>query len=160
PSSLIQLPSGSGGAILLQWPAPSDEGGTALVGYNVFRDGVFHEEIPLTDALVQYRDMLNVAANRSYTYVVYAVNTALTGRPSPSLVARSTNATVAALANVTIVEVRGGAVDIAWHPSPDSGGLPITAFKVTLTRGSVTVATYTGLETERTFRGLFASTPY
>ncbi|DBA01331.1 TPA: hypothetical protein N0F65_001836 [Lagenidium giganteum] len=159
PRFLTKLQTNSVGAILLQWTGPVDEGGTSLIGYKIYRDGDYLDDILLTDPVVTYRDESDIHADQEYEYAVAAVNSVLSGNQS-SLLVVSGHPTVAALGSIHASNIRGGSVDVQVTPSGDSGGVPITSYKISIARGTVIVGTYNGSEPGTTFTGLFALTQY
>lgn len=160
PKNLQQVPSTSGGAITLSWDPPDDAGGITLQSYDVYRNASLIISVEAMDGSTQFTDTDNIVASHIYYYEVFAVNSLVSGDRAASIYARSPAATSPQPPTASVVETRGGSVNVQWTPSPDSGGIPIQGYKVILTRSSTGVASYEGMLTGYVFKGLFADTEY
>lgn len=160
PTNLQQIPSTSGGSINLSWDPPDDTGGVTLQSYGVYRNASLVATIDAMDGRTEFTDMDNVEASQIYHYSVFAVNSLAPGIRSAVIYARSPTATRPQPPSVNVVETSGGFMNVEWMQSLDSGGIPVTGYKVVLTRNGTDVAVYEGMLTYHMFQGLFAVTEY
>jgi hypothetical protein len=163
PRNLRQSLSLSGGEIVLEWDAPLDEGGSVLIGYQIFRNNSLLQELASTSAVAtEFRDVANVSASTLYNYTIFSMSAALgAGGSGSTILVRSGNATRAQPPEIRLREVRGGYIDAEWVLSLDGGGLPFLGALVILVRGdSVVVESYEGPNLHRIFTGLLGNSYY
>lgn len=158
--NLKQVPSISGGVIILSWDSPDDTGGVAVQYYTIIRNGTWVENVASTGTRTYYTDSANISANQVYLYNVAAATSADSGKQLADIFAWSGIATVPSTPFVAIGDVRGGSVVVMWTPSADTGGLPLRYFSVHLLRNGVLFSSYTGLELSQQLYGLYADTDY
>lgn len=160
PKNVKQLPSASGGAVILSWEQPSDIGGALVQFYTVFRNGSWLDITADSTAQVIYVDTTTVVANSAYAYTVTASNMAGQGAATSELIARSGSATAPSAPTVAIAHIGGGSVTVLWSPPQDTGGTPIRHFEVVIFRGTIVVTHHNGTGTTHVFEGLIAQTEY
>lgn len=160
PRNLKQLPSTSGGAVVLSWEPPEDLGGVALQFYTVFRNGNWLDITADTAELVLYSDTVAVEAQTVYSYSVAASTTAGSGVLAPEIAARSGMATVPLDPSVAVVHVSGGSATLVWTEPQDTGGTPVRRFEVFMLRDMTIVSQYAGTDSMHVFQGLLAQTEY
>lgn len=133
------------GEIVLAWNAPQDTGGSSIIAYHIFRDGVLINTT--VDGNVHDYVDTGLADGTQYTYKIRAVNDEGAGL----------NATIAATTWGLPSKVTGltatagdGQVALSWT-APGDGGTSITAYKIFRdgvlihTAGVTTTYTDTGL---------------
>jgi fibronectin type 3 domain-containing protein len=139
PQANSRTPSG----FTLSWSAPSNSGGIALLGYRVYRDNGAGDSI---DVLLWNGDNQPTITNFAvtglfggitYRFTVTAINSAGEGPPSTPLSSAGgyiANATTLAR-NLNIVPLED-AISLTWSPPADTGGSPITGYKLVYDDGN------------------------
>ncbi|OWZ22856.1 hypothetical protein PHMEG_0002378 [Phytophthora megakarya] len=164
PSQPLQLAqsNSSGGSIGLTWQIPVDNGGVSILGYKLYRNGVWWADVGANGTTLSYLDEQNLAASQHYVYVVQATNSIGLGAMSANLDATTTQATPPNPPAQLEVVVLGGNLTATWVPAANSGGIPLTYYRLNVLVGS-NVAFSTNLTTSQltyTIFGLRASIPY
>ncbi|MBM9467339.1 fibronectin type III domain-containing protein [Nakamurella leprariae] len=134
PSRVTATQTGNGAATLT-WSPSSLPAGQTVTGYRVARDGVdstgygaFSTVVPATSRSFGFGRLV---VGRTYTLTVQAVTAAGTGTPATATVAVRAWTLPAGPTAVTVVPTGGSAATISWSPPTDSGGQPITGYRVT-----------------------------
>lgn len=160
PKNIQQLPSLSGGAIILSWDPPDDLGGTSLEFYIVSRNATSIAKIDSSDGTQKYIDMNAIQANQVYTYSVVAENSVLNGTTPALITVKSGPATTPLVPAISIVQLHSGFVEILCLASLDSGGLELQKFEGDLKSNGVVISSYEGLDKAIVFSGLFEHLKY
>lgn len=119
--------------VTLNWEPPADEGGTPVVGYNIYRgESQGSESFLITVALVTtYIDLL-VENGVTYWYYVTAIN--LDGESDPSNEVSATPGgeppTVPGPPRDLVATPGDGSVALTWSVPEDDGGRPITSYHI------------------------------
>ena len=133
PSAPLNFKASAGdGNVNLEWTEPSDEGGSLITNYNIYRGTTSGEKTLLKTVsnVLSYTDD-DVANNQRYYYQVSAVNSAGEGE-------RSDEASATLIPVVTVpsapqhlnADQGDEYVDLSWNPPSKDGGSPITEYKV------------------------------
>jgi titin len=110
------------GRLNLSWVAPSNDGGSTITGYKIFRDGV---EIG-TSNTTSYSD-LNLINGRNYNFTIVAVNNNGSGTQSSI---SDTPATFPG-APQNLIALKGNSqVRLSWNEPLDNGGASVTSYKI------------------------------
>jgi hypothetical protein len=120
----------SAGRIDVTWSAPSNNGGTAISSYRIYRgpDGA-SLSLRGTAAGLAFGDV-SLPAGTTFFYAVSAVNAAGEG-PLSAVVSATTPVPPAAPANVLAQPGSGiGQIRITWSPPPSNGGSPVTKYQI------------------------------
>jgi hypothetical protein len=144
--------TGSSSGVNLGWTVPSSDGGGAITGYNVYRDGTL-----LTTATGLSVLDSSAVKGTAYTYTVKAVNSA--GPGAASNAASAAAYTVPGAPTLTVT-ASGQDARLTWS-APDNGGSAITGYQVLrgtssgaevlLSTTSATSLTDTGLAAGQTY---------
>jgi len=124
--------TGGAGGIDLSWTAPTNNGGSAITGYKVYRGTASGTYGPLTTLgnVTTYRDT-GATPGTTYYYVVAAVNAIGEGAKSNerSAVASAANVPGAPQA-LAASAAKGKGITLAWQAPSSNGGLPITGYRI------------------------------
>ncbi len=150
------------GQVTVTWTAPDDDGGTAILGYEVTprrggEDGpTLVTSTAATSAVVP--DLVNGA---DYTFTVRARNGVGLG-PASSASAPVTPRTTPGAPTGVAGTAGDGQVALTWTAPASNGGAPITGYVVTPSRAGVPQApiTLTGAATSTTVTGLTNGSGY
>ncbi|ETM37615.1 hypothetical protein L914_15837 [Phytophthora nicotianae] len=129
PLNLAQT-SHSGGSIGLTWQTPLDSGGDTISGYKLFRNGTWRADIVADSATMTYLDDQGLAALQYYVYTIRATNSIGLGAVSEVLIASTASATVPSAPTRLDVFAKGGNLSATWSPAANSGGMPLTFFRL------------------------------
>jgi len=112
----------------LSWTAPSDNGGSLILGYNIWR-GASPTSLDLFDVTgtVTYTDLL-VGDGETWYYAVTAFNQAGDGAMS-DVMGNTTFSVPSAPLSVT-TQFGNGNVTVFWSAPLDDGGTPITGYVI------------------------------
>src|SRR5206468_1017012 len=140
PTGLVATPGN--GTVGLTWTPPVSDGGSPIVGYQIYRGASSGTEI-LLDAsdVASYTDGA-VVNGTTYWYQVTAVTNAGEGPPSTEQSATPTSIATVPGAPTGLVATPGNAqVGLAWTAPATDGGSPITAYTATASPGGATCST-------------------
>lgn len=132
------------GQMTLTWTAPSDNGGSAIIGYNIYRSLTPGGEgsVPIAAGVVQltFTDT-GLDSSTKYYYKVAAVNSIGPGQLS----GEASNTTLYVPPRPTNLDVTdgNGVVDLSWSASTSGDGSPLTykIYRYTASGQTVYVAT-------------------
>ena len=150
--------------VTVSWSAPISDGGSPITGYTVYRrigtTGSFSFLATTSGSVTTYTDT-NLTNGTAYWYQVSATN--IVGEGPQSTPATATPAAVPGSPTGLAATGSPGQVALSWTAPTDSGGSPITGYKIfrTTTAGSygpTPIATVTG--TSYTNTGLTNGTTY
>ena len=133
PSAPLNFKVSAGdGNVNLEWTEPSDDGGSLITNYNIYRGTTSGGETLLKTVsnVLSYTDA-HVTNNQIYYYQVSAVNSAGEGK-------RSDEASATLIPGVTVpsapqhlnADQGDEYVDLSWNPPSNDGGSPIMEYKV------------------------------
>ncbi len=140
PSTVPSIPqnlqaNAGNGYVNLTWNAPSSDGGSAITGYNIYRNGTIGIYNSTPAGQLWFNDT-NVINGVTYTYYVSAINgigegsnSTIDATPTTPLTIPSTPQNLQANAGI-------GYVNLTWNVPSDNGGSPITNY--TIYRGTIT----------------------
>jgi CSLREA domain-containing protein len=156
--------TGSTGSVALQWSAPSNDGGSAITGYNVYRATSSGNETLLASVANQtsYTDT-SVTNGTTYFYTVAAVNSVGTGAQSNELSATPGAASSAPGApSLTSASGSSGSVSLQWSVPASDGGSAITGYNVyrATSSGNETLLASVGNQTSYTDATVTNGTTY
>jgi len=116
------------GTVRLEWAYPADDGGSAVLGYRIYR-GTSKDNITLFfgTAGIPYLDT-TVINGQVYYYRVAAFNKVGVGAPSKDIVAQPGTPPTAPLD--LKVRTSGNKVVLSWKDPVWTGGLPVQGYKV------------------------------
>ena len=128
PPTLSSATPGNAQAILT-WTAPSNNGGSALTGYKIYRSTVSGGETLLTTlgSVLNYTDT-NLTNGQMYYYKVSAVN--VVGRRGVSNELSVTPATVPTAPTLNSPTPGNAQMVLSWSAPSSNGGTHITGYKV------------------------------
>lgn len=120
-------------SITLSWTAPSDNGGSAITGYQIYR-GTSSGNLQLVDTIdniLTYTDE-NLTAGVTYYYQVIAVNSAGSGSQSSesSLVAYAAPSAPSKLVAYNEMNGSSRVIYIQWTKPVSNGGQPVQYYKI------------------------------
>jgi chitodextrinase len=144
-------PSASGGnkSVSFSWTAPASNGGSAVAGYNVYRNDVY---IGAT-ASTSYSDT-GLSNNTAYNYKVSAYNSYKTSSTTTNVSATTLNVPGAPTSFTASAGI--GTSSLSWAAPTSNGGSAVTGY--TLYRGATQI--YTGTATSFSDTGLSLNTAY
>ncbi len=130
PTNLSATPGDS--QATLNWTAPSNDGGSAITSYNIYRGTSSGSEVEVQTGVsgTSYVDS-GLTNDVTYYYEVTAVNGVGEGPPSNEASATPTGsgATVPDAPALTAVPAKGKGIQLSWT-TPNDGGSPITGYYV------------------------------
>jgi len=132
----LQARAGNG-YVNLSWEVPSDNGGSVITGYRVYRNGTLIAIVPATQ--LWYNDT-KVENGVNYTYYVTVINSA--GESSPSNKVEATPRSVPSAPQNLRAKVGNSYVNLTWSAPADNGGAEITEYRVY--RNGTLIATVPG----------------
>ena len=127
----LNAPSAGDGQVVLTWSAPSDDGGSAITGYNIYRGISSDGEIILTTIgnVLTFTDT-GLTNGQTYYYKVSAVNGEGEGALSSERSATPMLLTVPSAPTLNTATASNGQVVLTWTSPSSIGGSPITGYKV------------------------------
>ena len=160
------LTSATGGnaQVVLDWTAPSNNGGSPIIGYNIFRGTTPGSETPLTSvgSILTFTDT-GLTNGTTYYYEIQAVNAVADSVASNELSATPTAPATAPGASVLTIATGGNAqVVLDWTAPSNNGGSPIIGYNILrgTTSRSETLLTSVGSILTFTDTGLTNGTTY
>lgn len=128
PRTIPDIPSGfsssfGNGWIYLSWNVPSDNGGASIIGYNIYKDGVFLIQITATN----YNDSA-VTNGIQYSYYITAENSE--GPSTQTSTEYVTPSTTPAAPDNLIAVYGDSKVDLSWDTPSDDGGFSIVEYRI------------------------------
>lgn len=138
PGAPTGLTATSGNAqVSLSWTAPSSNGGSAIIGYNVYRGTTAGGEastpiVTVSGSTTSYTNT-GLTNSQTYYYTVKAVNSV--GISATSNEASATPATVPGVPTLTASAISSSQINLSWT-TPANGGSPITGYRIDRAVGS------------------------
>jgi hypothetical protein len=138
PSNIHQI-GGSGGSVMLTWDAPKDSGGTAIVGYRVYRD---YRLLTPQPVYPPYLDCGNgLLASTQYLYNVAAVNASrLEGRLGSVLVVTPPVSAPQQVLSMSLVTGTISWLNVTVATGCDRGGSSAMSYQFLVVRDEVPIA--------------------
>lgn len=133
----------------LSWSAPSNNGGYPITGYRIeyrIGSGTYSDLVPTTGNTATTYSHTGVSAGQVYVYRVYAItsfgtsekpSTEATANPKP---ASSSSAPTAPPA-LTATATSATQINLSWSTPSNTGGYPITGYKIDYKKGSASYST-------------------
>ncbi|UCF07447.1 MAG: fibronectin type III domain-containing protein [Thermoplasmata archaeon] len=111
----------------LTWNPPASTGGSAIIQYNIHRNGSagIYDLVP--GSQLWYNDT-NVICGTTYTYTISALNSV--GEGSKSVEVSGTPVTVPQAPQNLRIITSDGVVILRWEPPADHGGSPVTNYVI------------------------------
>ena len=137
PSAPTLSASAGNGSVQLGWTVPTDDGGSPVTGYQIYRGGSSGTAIPLTSVgnVLTYTDS-GLTNGSTYWYQVAAVNAADTGPRSNEASATPQHVATAPSAPLNLVgTAQKSGIRLTWSPPSSNGGSAVTDYRVL--RGTV-----------------------
>ncbi|HEX5040879.1 MAG TPA: LamG-like jellyroll fold domain-containing protein [Candidatus Limnocylindria bacterium] len=128
PQNLTAVAAAS--SVDLAWSAPSSTGGSAITGYNIYRDGALLTSVG--PSVRSYSD-LAVSPGDSYSYHVTAVNGAGESPPSNSVVSGLPGPVSVPGAPTGLTATRLSkprTIQLTWTPPSSNGGASVTNYRI------------------------------
>jgi YVTN family beta-propeller protein len=156
--SAVKTENGDG-KVILSWTAPTDDGGSAITGYEVVveHDGVAAAPVATGSTATKFT-VEGLTNGETYTFTIAAVNafgTGAAGGSEPATLERPPGPTSGLAA-----ETADGQVRLSWTPALDNGGLPVIGYVVTTHAGATETKTYVRDVTHKVITGLTNGTTY
>jgi fibronectin type 3 domain-containing protein len=153
--------TGGNAQITLNWSAPSDNGGSALTGYKLYRATSSGAETLLT-TVGNATSWTDTGLNNGTTYYYKLTAGNAAGDSSLSNEVSAIPATTPAAPSWRPAAAGNGTLTLSWNPPGDSGGAAVTGYKLyrASTSGSETLLTTLGNLTTYTDTGLSNGTTY
>jgi fibronectin type 3 domain-containing protein len=120
------------GSVQLEWSAPTDNGGSPITNYNIYR-GTTADQLPFLVQVPPVHSYLDTGLTNGqpYFYRVTAVNAAGQGLPSATVSATPMSGDTAPDPPANLVAVGGDArVSLSWQAPPSNGGSPVTNYNI------------------------------
>src|SRR6185312_15666138 len=142
PVTVSQPPTGltasadSFSQITLNWNAPSNNGGSAIIGYKIARssDGgsTWSTIVSNTGSTSTTYSNSGLSPNTTYSYRVYAINSVGTSSPSNTASATTLIQVLAPQSptGLTASSVSSSQINLSWSAPADNGGSAITGYKI------------------------------
>jgi fibronectin type 3 domain-containing protein len=149
PSAPQKLTSSPGDCkVTLEWDTPSDDGGSLITGYRIYRGKEPIGEVFVEEVVDRYTfSDENVENNRIYYYYVCAVNSVDIGEKSEVVNATPQYKTPPSAPQKLSSSPGNRRVTLEWDAPGDDGGTPVTGYKIyrgTTSRGEKTLLTTVG----------------
>lgn len=116
----------------LSWSAPTDDGGTPVTGYKVYRkssEGTFSLVATLGASARSYTDTGRTAGT-TYEYRLSALNLVGEGQQTASFFGTAYAGPSAPTSPSAVPGGAVGEIDVSWSPPTSDGGSPLTAYTV------------------------------
>jgi titin len=116
----------------LNWAAPTDNGGAAVIGYVVYRsaDNGTTWTSMITNLTVTSFGVTLPAKGTKYSYAVAATNSAGTGAKSNVVTDETISTVPSAVRAISFSYPVSNKLQITWTAPLDNGGSPITAYRL------------------------------
>ena len=124
PPQNLQAKTGNG-YVNLSWEIPTNNGGSQIRGYRVYRNGSLIVTISATQLWYNDTEVVN---GENYSYYVTAVNSV--GESKPSNTVYAIPMTVPTPPQNLVADAGNGYVNLSWNASVDDGGSAITEYKI------------------------------
>ncbi|MCG7841231.1 MAG: fibronectin type III domain-containing protein, partial [Methanomassiliicoccales archaeon] len=129
PSAPLGLQAVAGDTmVFLSWTSPSEDGGTVITGYEIFRGNVSGEETYLTTVTSTNHTDGEVQNGVTYFYYVVAMNSEGAGVASNEITAMPM--AVPSNDSVLIAVAGDSQIELAWTAPSDEGGVPILSYVI------------------------------
>lgn len=128
---MIQTTDVTGGSLTLAFDPPFDNGGSRIVEYKFFVNGMVRDVVPATGA--PPHTVFGLDFQTTYAIAIQAVNAAhISGVASntTSFVTSATPTAPTAVEDLAEVAVTGGAISFVWSAPRDSGGVPLQRYRI------------------------------
>ncbi len=136
PPTNLSASSISSSQINLSWSAPSNNGGSAIIGYKIERslDGSTWNTVVANSGSTgtTYSDT-GLTASTAYTYRVSAINSVGTSSPSNTASATTSGTTITVPqppTGLTATAISSSAINLSWSAPSNNGGAAITGYKI------------------------------
>jgi parallel beta-helix repeat protein len=130
PSTPLNPQTGSGdGYVNLSWEKPTSDGGSAITGYNIYRNGTTEVYVFVPIGQMWYNDT-NVTNNITYSYNVSAVNGIGEGSRTMDITGTPFVPTVPTIVEDLQAEEGNGYVNLTWDIPSFDGNSPITGYNI------------------------------
>jgi titin len=155
--------------ISLSWSAPSNTGGYAITGYKIevkSGSGSYSTLVTNTGNATTAYSHAGLTTGTTYTYKVSAINSVGTGTASNEASATPTTSSTATApgspTGLTATAASGTQINLSWQAPSNTGGSPITGYKIEykVGSGSYAVLVANNLGTTYSHTGLTAGTQY
>src|SRR2546426_99209 len=156
----LQATSGTGN-VTLSWQAPSNNGGSPITNYKIYRSSSSGTEgLLITIGNVTSYTNTGLASGHTYFYKVTAVNSI--GTSPQSNEASATTLTMPSAPQNLQATAGTGNVTLSWQAPSNNGGSPITNYKIyrSISSGTETLLTTVGNVTSYTNTGLASGHTY
>lgn len=140
PLNLVGMNNADRSQANLTWQQPSSDGGTAVTGYRVSRDGTdttgggaYSTVVPAASRSFAFSLL---KADATYRFSVQAVNAIGTGagavvvRSGGAIASPAPAARTAPAAAQAIRDAGGTQVNVSWDPPSSDGGIPVSGYRV------------------------------
>jgi len=154
--------------INLSWSAPTDDGGSSIIGYKIdvkVGSGQYITLVQNTNSILRAYSHTDRTPDITYTYRVFAINSVGTSGPSNEAFTTPRSTSVepevdtapsppfGLIASV----VASNQINLSWNPPNEDGGQPIIGYKIEVRVGSGTfsvLTSNTGITTTYSHTGL------
>lgn len=124
PQSVVATPGN--GQVALSWTPPADDGGGAITGYRVYRNGTLVHTTP-NGATRSFTDT-GLTNGTTYRYRLSALNASGAGALTDPLAA--VPVTVPSAPAAPAATAADGSVSVAWSPPAANGGSAVTGYRL------------------------------
>ena len=141
PTGVVASPA-SATQINLSWSAPSNNGGSPIIGYKIeYRQGTsgtYSILVANTASTATTYSHTGLTTGQVYFYRIYAINSVGASNPSPEASATPTVSSQTAATNsapgspvgLVATSVSGTQINLSWSAPSNVGGSPITGYKI------------------------------
>lgn len=148
PPTGLTATSASGSQINLSWTAPSNNGGSVITGYKIEykmgASGAYSTLVVNTGNTATTYSHTGLTTGQVYVYRVSAINSVGSSNPSPEASTSpstsnsntNTNSAPSAPTSLSAVSVSGTQINLSWAAPSNTGGSPITGYKIESKKGT------------------------